>query len=101
MCLQRTFDISLAAFGQECLEKAKAEKPDLILLDVNMPDLDGPETLALLGQNENIKDIPVVFLTGSVQAEEKESYKKLRAVGTISKPFDPLLLADEIHSYLR
>ena len=82
--------------GPEAVELAAREKPDLILLDVMMPETDGPATLALLQGRKETASIPVVFLTAKVQSREVERYLELGARGVISKPFDPLTLPDEI-----
>lgn len=85
-----------AASGAEALELIAEERPDLVLLDVMMPVMDGPSTLAALRREEATASIPVVFLTAKVQAAEVERYLALGAMGVLRKPFDPLSLADEL-----
>src|SRR5215475_8068783 len=70
--------------------------PDLILLDVMMPRMDGPATLAAIRTIEAARDIPVIFMTARVQGSEVEQYLKLGAIGVVPKPFDPVTLASEI-----
>lgn len=82
--------------GSEALQKAVAFKPDLILLDVMMPGMDGPETLKGLRAFPELAQTPVVFMTAKVQPQEVEAYLKLGALGVIAKPFDPMTLAQEL-----
>jgi CheY-like chemotaxis protein len=82
--------------GVEALEKAVAFKPDLVLLDVMMPGMDGPETLNNLRAFPELINTPVVFMTAKVQPQEVEAYLHLGAVGVIAKPFDPMTLAQEL-----
>jgi CheY-like chemotaxis protein len=88
--------VVVAASGQEALAKARSERPDVILLDVMMPDLDGPATLAMLREEPSTAAIPVIFLTAKVQRPELERYMALGAIGVIRKPFDAMTLPDEV-----
>jgi len=74
--------------------------PSLILLDVMMPLMDGPATLANLRKNPRTADIPILFLTARTQAAEIERFISLGAQGVLSKPFDPMTLAASVRSYL-
>lgn len=94
------FDVVGAASGLAGLAKAESERPDVILLDVMMPGLDGPSTLALLRQSEKTRAIPVIFLTAKVQVADRKQLSELGAAGIIAKPFDPMSLADEIFAIL-
>lgn len=82
--------------GAEGLAQAERFAPQLILLDVMMPDMDGPETLAQLRRLPATEHTPVVFMTAKVQEHEVEEYYQLGAVGVIFKPFDPMTLSDQI-----
>jgi two-component system OmpR family response regulator len=82
--------------GQEALDAATTCQPDLILLDVMMPGLDGPATLAQLRKLPNTASTPVVFMTAKVQTAEVAYYKTLGALGVIAKPFDPMQLAQAV-----
>ncbi len=75
---------------------AATERPDVILLDVMMPELDGQGTIKRLREDPRTAGIPVVFMTAKAQPAELARYAALGAVGVIAKPFDPLGLADEI-----
>ena len=92
------WDAVVAATGEEALDRARTEQPDVILLDVMMPSLNGPATLALLREEPATASIPVIFLTAKVQKHEVERYMALGATGVIRKPFDVMTLADEIRS---
>lgn len=86
--------------GREALGEAAVWKPDLILLDVMMPEMDGPETLRRLRESEETDGIPVVFITARTQAAEVQRFLGLGARGVIAKPFDPMELAGEARKYL-
>jgi CheY-like chemotaxis protein len=86
--------------GDEALAVAVDWLPDIILLDVMMPVMDGPTTLARLRDNAQIGSIPVVFMTARAQSSELDRLRSLGAVGVISKPFDPMTLAATVRSYV-
>ncbi len=90
----------LASSGPEALSVAAAESPDVILLDVMMPGMDGPTTLDRLRGEPCTARIPVLFMTAKVQKQEVERYLRLGAAGVICKPFDPMSLPDEIRTIL-
>ncbi len=90
------FSMEACSSGAEALQKAVAFKPDLVLLDVMMPGMDGPETLKGLRAFPELAATPVVFMTAKVQPQEVEGYLNLGAVGVIAKPFDPMTLAQEL-----
>jgi CheY-like chemotaxis protein len=79
---------------------ALSMEPDAILLDVMMPDMDGPSTLRALQQQVATKFIPVIFLTAKVQAADCEKFMQLGVRGIIPKPFDPLTLGQQIRDAL-
>ncbi|WP_075879028.1 response regulator [Vreelandella massiliensis] len=88
--------VTLCSSGAEALERAPALAPDMILLDVMMPGMDGPTTLAALRQDPALQHVPIAFMTARVQPEEVAHYTALGACGVIAKPFDPMTLADEV-----
>jgi CheY-like chemotaxis protein len=90
------WEVVLAASGEEALERASAEQPDVILLDVMMPGMDGPATLEQLRDDPATSSIPVIFLTAKAQSHEVERYMALGADGVIVKPFEAMTLPDEI-----
>ena len=92
------FTVEVCSGGIEALEKVDAFAPDLMLLDVMMPDMDGPTVLQHLRARESTKELPIIFMTAKAQAHEIESYKKMGAVAVVSKPFDPMLLPQTLTS---
>jgi len=82
--------------GSSGIEKATNLQPDLILLDVMMPEMDGPATLGKILSNPDIKHIPVIFMTARVQPKEIQEYIDMGAIGVIEKPFDPMSLYQTI-----
>jgi len=90
------FTVSICSSGQEAIEKAANFQPDMILLDVMMPGMDGPTTLANLRTIEGLQSTPAVFMTAKVMPSDIERYKGLGAVDVIVKPFDPMTLAARI-----
>lgn len=82
--------------GAEALEKVAAFAPQLVLLDVMMPGMNGPEVLQALRQRADTAAIPVIFLTAKVQEEEVAKLRALGALDVIAKPFDPMTLADTV-----
>lgn len=89
-----------AASGTEGIERAVADAPDAILLDVMMPELDGPETLGLLKADLRTAHIPVIFLTAKAMASEVDRLRALGAKGVLTKPFDPMSLAANVRVLL-
>lgn len=99
--LEEGFQLILCCNGQEALDKARNVIPDLLLLDVMMPGIDGPTTLARLREIAGYEHIPAIFMTAKVQPQEVKQLIELGVLGVIPKPFDPLTLADQIHSILK
>ena len=85
-----------AADGPGGLELARTERPDIVLLDVMMPGLDGPGTLQAMRETPRMADVPVVFMTAKVQPQEIANLRSLGALGVIAKPFDPITLSATI-----
>ena len=90
------FTVVTAGNGLEALERVAAERPDVILLDWMMPDMDGYETCRWLKADPATADIPVVFLTARVQEAEVARALALGAAGCIGKPFDALTLGQRV-----
>ena len=90
------FEVTLCSSGTEALEKAPEINPDLILLDVMMPGMDGPETLVKMRELDALKDTPVIFLTAKTGDGDVAGLKALGAVDVVAKPFDPMELPDKI-----
>jgi two-component system OmpR family response regulator len=103
LCLEMVAGLEVIAChgGREALEQIPAIRPDLILLDVMMPEMDGPETLLQLQKSAIGKDIPIVFMTARVRSTETEEYMRLGAAGVVAKPFDPSTLPLDIERIWR
>jgi CheY-like chemotaxis protein len=85
--------------GRAAVAQAAAFRPDLVLLDVMMPDMSGPETLAALRELPAMQGVPVVFVTAKAMPEEVERLLGHGATGVIVKPFDPVSLPEQIRIY--
>lgn len=86
----------LASSGPEAIALAKTHVPDVVLLDMMMPDMDGQAVFEQLRSDDATSDIPVIFMTARVAEHEVTEYLNLGAAGVIGKPFDPLSLADQV-----
>lgn len=93
--------VTVASGGREGLEKAKELSPDLILLDVMMPEMDGYETCRQLKSQPGTRHIPVVFLSARAQQAEIQRGRDLGAIGYLVKPFDPMTLSSQLDAILR
>lgn len=85
--------------GKQALEKAATFNPQLILLDVMMPGMDGPTTLGELGKHMNLDNVLILFMTAKVQDAEIDYYHSIGARGVIIKPFDPMTLVDQLQRH--
>ena len=92
------YEMEVCGSGEEALKKAPAFEPDLILLDVMMPGMDGPTTLLELRKIPKFEKVPVVFITAKTQKQEIEQFKRLGALDVITKPFNPMSLAETVKS---
>lgn len=98
--LKTDWEVLTVASGIEGIAQAQVEQPDAILLDAILQDLDGIAIFRQLQANPASQSIPVIFLTGKVQADELRQLMSLGAAGIIAKPFDSLNLADRIAEIL-
>lgn len=92
------YEIVLCSSGKDALETAPAANADLFLLDVMMPGMDGPTTMARLREIPSLSRIPAIFMTAKAQPAEVSNLLSLGACGVIPKPFDPMTLADEVRA---
>ena len=90
------FQVLICSSGSEALEKVQDFAPDLILLDVMMPGMDGPTTLQRLRADKATMAIPVIFLTAKVEPEEVQQFQSLGVLDVLAKPFDPMRLAGQV-----
>lgn len=94
-------DVEQYPSGEEALTHIADAKPDLILLDVMMPHMDGEETYHHLREISGFDDIPIVFMTAKASNTDLEKLKALGAVDVLIKPFDPMILADQVKEIYR
>ena len=94
-------DVIEAASGVEGVPKAQDEKPDVILLDMMMPTMDGLETLAALRSQPATAMTPVIFLTAKAVGDEVERMTALGAAGVLIKPFDPRTLSEDVRALVK
>jgi len=92
------FEVRQCSSGHEAVAVATEFAPDLFLLDVMMPGMSGPETLAALRKLDGMADIPAIFMTAKAQKEEIAEFKGHGAIDVVVKPFDPMELAGQIRS---
>ncbi len=95
------FQVITAFSGKEGIEKVKTLKPDLILLDIMMPEMDGYEVCKILTNDDETKDIPIILVTAKVDSKDVEQGLKVGAFDYIKKPFDKIELIARINSALR
>ena len=93
-------DVLEAADGRAGLELARKERPDLVLLDVMMPEVDGWTVARELAAAKETRDIPVVFLTARADSADKRMGQQLGGVGYLVKPFDPVTIGDFVEQVL-
>lgn len=94
------YETLLASDGQEGLEKAKKEMPDLIILDVMMPKMDGYKVCGLLKSDTRYKNIPVILFTARAQDSDQQTGQEVGADGYINKPFQPETLLSKVKELL-
>lgn len=90
------FTVVSCASGQQAIDKAPEFRPDIILMDVMMPGMSGPETLANLRAQDPSVDAPVIFMTAKGEMAEMEHLRTLGALDVIAKPFDPMMVSEQI-----
>ena len=100
MLQSRNYQVSTASGGQESLEKVKSEQPDLILLDIMMPDIDGYEVCMKLKSDENTRDIPVIMLTAKGESEAVLKSHSIGADDYVVKPFSLPTLLSKLKKFL-
>ena len=90
------FNVTSCASGTEAIATVTDVAPELIVMDVMMPEMDGPTTFRALQDIPDANRIPVIFMTAKTQKDEIESLMALGAIGVIAKPFDPVQLSKEV-----
>ena len=92
------FNVKVCSSGEQALKEAAVYAPDMILLDVIMPGMDGPSTLTALRKLPSLEKVPVAFMTAKVQPHEVDQLIALGAESVIAKPFDPMTLANQVRT---
>jgi len=92
------FVLEVCSSGQEALAKGPAFAPQLVLMDVMMPGMDGPTALQEMRKLPQLQPVPVIFMTAKVQPNEVAEYKALGAIDVIPKPFDPMSLSATVNA---
>lgn len=98
--IEDEFAVECCSSGSDALLRVGEFQPDIILLDVMMPGMDGPETMRRLMKTDHARHIPVIFITARTQPDEIAEYKRMGAIGVIAKPFHPMKLAAEVRSLI-
>lgn len=98
LCLEMVagFQVTCCNNAAHAIEKIRQAKPDLILLDMMMPGMDGATALGVLRNDPELSHIPVIFMTARVQQSEISEYIDKGAAGVLPKPFDPMKLSEQI-----
>jgi CheY-like chemotaxis protein len=94
------WQVTAVSSGHEALSQARHAPPDAILLDVMMPGLDGPATLVELNADTATSTIPVIFLTARARSSQHDGLMQMGALGVLVKPFDPMLLSEQVAELL-
>ena len=94
------WDVLTAGGGHEALAQAAEHRPDAVLLDLMMPDMDGLTTFRHLQADPATRDVPVILVTAKAQVGDRQAWDGLPVAGVISKPFDPMTLAAEVAALL-
>ena len=95
------FEVFVAESASSAIAIARKEKPDIILMDVRLPDMRGSEAAMILRQDKETSEIPIIFVTASVMAEGKDEIKNISNSGFIGKPINTRTFAKEISQYIK
>ncbi len=94
------FTVHMCGSGSDALADLPEFDPDIILLDVMVPGMVGPDTFKAIRQLDGYASLPIIFMTAKVMEKDRENYRSLDAAGIIAKPFDPMALPDQIREIL-
>ncbi len=94
------FEVFIAEDASSGIAITRKEKPDIIIMDIRLPDMRGSEAARILHQDQETCDIPIVFVTASVMAEGREEMKDITNTGFIGKPINTRTFAKEINRFL-
>jgi CheY-like chemotaxis protein len=94
--LDGSIRIRTSAGGEQALAAMRSEQPDLVVLDVMMPGMDGPTILQRMRADPALEHIPVIFMTARTNPQDTAHFRGLSAIGVIAKPFDPMALGQQV-----
>jgi len=97
---QAGYNVAIASNGEEGIKRASEQPPDLIILDIMMPGMDGGEVAGFLQMDPQTKKIPIIFLSGLITESQKKQGSHKSIVTYLSKPFDRDELLNEVKRYL-
>ncbi|WP_370315203.1 PleD family two-component system response regulator, partial [Thalassolituus sp.] len=98
--LQERYRVKTATSGQQCIEMAIRHKPDLILLDIEMPGISGYDVCRELKRLSETQDVPIIFVTGRDNIEDEEMGLRIGAVDYITKPIRPVILSARVDTHI-
>jgi len=96
--LDGTLRVISSSGGEHALSTMRSERPDLVVLDVMMPGMDGPAILGRMRADPQLRHIPVIFMTAKADPKEVARFRELTAIGVIAKPFDPMALGGQVRA---
>jgi CheY-like chemotaxis protein len=96
--LDGTLDVTTTPGGEHALAMMRARRPDLVVMDVMMPGMDGPAVLDRMRADASLRHIPVIFMTAKSDPADTARFRQLSAIGVISKPFDPMTLGAQVRA---
>lgn len=95
------WNVLTAGSGAAAIASAREHQPDAVLLDMMMPDMDGLTTFQRMQDDDSTRDIPVILFTAKLQERDRQIWQGTAIRGTISKPFDPMTLGDQVSRALK
>lgn len=98
LALDGTISVRTSSGGEHALTTMRAQRPDLVVLDVMMPGMDGPAILERMRADPELRHIPVIFMTAKANPQEVARFRGLSAIGVIAKPFDPMALGSQVRA---
>jgi two-component system OmpR family response regulator len=96
--LDGSMRVKSSSGGERALAEMREQLPDLVVLDVMMPGMDGPSILRRMRADPQLQHIPVIFMTAKANSQEAASFSELSAIGVIAKPFDPMALGAQVRA---
>ena len=98
LSLDGSIQVSSSPGGEQALAEMREQRPDLVVLDVMMPGMDGPAMFDRMRADPQLQHIPVIFMTAKANPQEVARYRDLSAIGVIAKPFDPMALGAQVRA---